>query len=484
MKHLIGYAALACLSALPAQAEGYFEGKTITYIIATSPGGGYDTYARAIGTHLGEKLGADRVIFQNLPGAGHIIGATTLYNSEPDGLTIGTFNTGLIYAQILQQDGVTFDLNNFAWIGKAASDARVVVLSAESGLADFKALIDSPDRVNFAASGIGSASYNETKMLVDGLELNAEIIPGFNGNEGEMAMLRGEVVGQVGSESSLAPFVEAGSGFFAAGIGGDVQPQAIEFAATDKARAIVNLIAATSVLGRLTAAPPGTDPAVLEELREGYMAVMADPDFLAEAAKLDIPIDPARGDEVAALVAGALQQSPETVRIIAAALSAEIPTIKVTSDILALEDRNKIVTFLSGDAQVRGEISGSRTVVTLNGAEAERGDLAVGMSCEIEFDPASEVNEFRSIACSGAAAAAAGVMSVNSKITALEDGNKVVSFVANGADARGSVSGSRTAVTVNGAEAKRDDLAVGMDCAFTYEDGAEIEFQTVSCSGG
>ena len=484
MKHLFGIAALACLSALPAQAEGYFEGKTITYIIATSPGGGYDAYARAIGTHLGEKLGADRVIFQNLPGAGHIIGATTLYNSEPDGLTIGTFNTGLIYAQILQQEGVTFDLNAFSWVGKAASDARVVVLSTESGLADFQALIDSPNNVNFAASGIGSASYNETKMLVDGLELNATIIPGFNGNEGEMAMLRSEVVGQVGSESSLRPFVDAGSGYFAAGIGGDVTPQAIDFANTDKARSIINLIAATSVLGRLTAAPPGTDPAVLEELRDGYMAVMADPVFLAEAARLGIPIDPARGDEVAAQVARALQQSPETVRIIAAALSAEIPTIKVSTAILALEDRNKIVTFMSGDAQVQGEVSGSRTTVTVNGAEAERGDLAEGMICDMEYDPASDVNEFKSIACAGATAEAGGVMSVNSKISGLEDGNKVVSFTANGAAIKGSVSGSRTAVTVNGADARRDDLAVGMDCAFTYEDGAEIEFKTVSCSGG
>ena len=217
MKTILGAAALACISALPATAQGYFDGKTITYIIATSPGGGYDTYARAIGSHMGEKLGASKVLFKNLPGAGHIIGATTLYNSDPDGLTIGTFNTGLIYAQILGEEGLRLDLNNFAWIGKAASDPRVVVLSTESGLDDFQALIDTPDRVNFAASGIGSASYNETKMLIDGLDLNVELIPGFNGNEGEMAMMRGEVVGQVGSESSLQPFVDAGSGYFAAG---------------------------------------------------------------------------------------------------------------------------------------------------------------------------------------------------------------------------------------------------------------------------
>ncbi|MGB8624181.1 MAG: tripartite tricarboxylate transporter substrate-binding protein, partial [Paracoccaceae bacterium] len=298
MKTLLTAVALASAIAMPAWAEGFFKGKTLTYIIATNPGGGYDTYARLIGGYLEKKLGADKVIYKNLPGAGHIIGANTLYAAKPDGLTIGTFNTGLIYAQILEQEGVQFDLTNFSWIGKAASDPRVVVLSNDSGLKDFQALIDSKETVNFAASGVGSASYNETKMLIDGLDMSVKMIPGYQGNEGEMAMLRGEVAGQVGSESSLAPFVEAGNGFMAVGIGGDVKPQAIEFARTDKAKSIVNLIGALSNLGRLTAAPPGVPDDVLEELRDGYMAVMNDPDFLADAKKLGRPIDPARGDDV------------------------------------------------------------------------------------------------------------------------------------------------------------------------------------------
>jgi tripartite-type tricarboxylate transporter receptor subunit TctC len=105
MKNFILTTAIASVLAIPAYAEGYYSGKTITYIIATSPGGGYDAYGRLIGQNLGEKLGASKVLFKNLPGAGHIIGANTLYAAKPDGLTIGTFNTGLIYAQILNQPG-------------------------------------------------------------------------------------------------------------------------------------------------------------------------------------------------------------------------------------------------------------------------------------------------------------------------------------------------------------------------------------------
>ena len=471
--------------ASPVWAQGFFEGKTLTYIIATNPGGNYDAYGRLIGRHLEEKLGADRVIFKNIPGAGHIIGSNTLFASEPDGLTIGTFNTGLIYAQILQRQGIRFDLNEFSWVGKAAADARAVVLSSNSGLASFEDLIVAEEKVNFAASGVGSASYTETKLLAEALDLNIEMIPGYGGNEGEMAMLRGEVVGQIGSLGSLQPFIDAGNGFMAVAIGGDATPQAINFAKTEKAKSIINLIDAMSNLGRLTAAPPGVPEEVLKELSDAYFAVMVDPVFLAEAKRLGLSIEPANGQEVAIMVAAALQQSPETVAIISEAVNVEIPTIKATSDILALEDRNKIITFNSGDEQVTGAISGSRTTVTLNGNSAGRGDLAVGMNCSLEFNSESETNELIMISCTGGATVEGGALiTLSSAIVGLADKNKKVTFISNDAETMGSVSGSRTVVTVSGNTAKRGDLVVGMECEFSYEAGDEIEFKSIACIAG
>ncbi len=84
--------------ALADSATDFFKGKTMTYIVATSPGGGYDTYARLIAKHMEKYLPVGKIIVKNVPGAGHIIGANQLYAAKPDGLTIGTFNTGLIYA--------------------------------------------------------------------------------------------------------------------------------------------------------------------------------------------------------------------------------------------------------------------------------------------------------------------------------------------------------------------------------------------------
>lgn len=472
-------AALAVTTAFvsPSWAEGYYKGKTLTYIIATSPGGGYDSYGRLIGRYLEKALGAKRVVFKNLPGAGHIIGTNTLNTAKPDGLTIGTFNTGLTYAQILEQEGVQFDLSKFSWIGKASSDARAMVLSTNSNLKSFDDLMAVTEPVLFAASGIGSANYTETKMLTDGLDLKIKMVAGYNGNEGEMAMMRGEVVGQIASSASLQPFVDAGSGFFALYIGGPSQPQAIDYATTDKGKAIINLIDANSNLGRLTAAPPGVPADVLEELRDGYIAVLQDPAFLADANKLGLSIEPARGDVVAKLVNAALQQSPETVAIISSALDVTVPSIKATSAILSLADKNKTVEFNSGDAVVKAEISGSRTKLTIDGVEAERGALEVGMNCDIEYDPASDVNEPKTMDCTSTGSAAtapvepeasAGAMA-QSALLSLEDSNKVVEFNANGAVVKAKISGSRTKIMINGAEADRKGLAVGMSCDITYD---------------
>src|SRR5487761_1057066 len=109
-----------------------FENKTITYIVATTPGGGYDTYGRLIARYLQIHLPGSRIVVKNVPGAGNIIGANTIYASRPDGLTIGMFNTGLIYDQLIHREGVQFDLTRFSWIGKAADDTRGLLIATNS----------------------------------------------------------------------------------------------------------------------------------------------------------------------------------------------------------------------------------------------------------------------------------------------------------------------------------------------------------------
>src|SRR4051812_4302911 len=86
--------------AVPAQAQrgaDFFKDKTVNYIVATAPGGGYDTYGRLVAEYMQKYLPGSTFVVKNVPGAGHLVGTNSIYASRPDGLTIGTFNTGLIY---------------------------------------------------------------------------------------------------------------------------------------------------------------------------------------------------------------------------------------------------------------------------------------------------------------------------------------------------------------------------------------------------
>src|SRR5690349_12943473 len=186
------------VAAVPAQAQdgaAFYKGKTVTYVVATSPGGGYDFYGRLVARYMQLALPESTFVIKNLPGAGHIVGANFIYAAKPDGLTIGTFNTGLIYAQIAKGAGVKFDLGKMSWIGKASTEQRVMVVSSQSpykSFADIQAATkEKPVKVSIG--GVGSAAYAETKIIERAFNLNFRVIPGYVGGESEMAMRRGEI---------------------------------------------------------------------------------------------------------------------------------------------------------------------------------------------------------------------------------------------------------------------------------------------------
>jgi len=298
-----------------------YNGRTLTYIVATGPGGNYDAYARVIARYMQKHLPGSRIIVKNVPGAGHIVGANTLYASRPDGLTIGTFNTGLIYTQLLERPGANFDLAAFDWIGSAAHDVRVIVLATDSPYDSFAALKESGNLIRVAAAGVGSAAYNDTRIVAEALHLNLEIIPGFEGNEGELSMLRGEVNALLGAASAFANFVETGRGFYALAVSGESRdlegvPLARDFVTDERGGQLLALIEALSDLGRLTAAPPGTDPDMLATLREAYRLALTDPEFLRDAEQTLLPVDPTYGDDVQALVLQAMDQTPESLELL------------------------------------------------------------------------------------------------------------------------------------------------------------------------
>ena len=372
-----------------AQSEAdFFKGKTVNYIIATAPGGGYDLYGRLVAEYMQKHLPGSTFVVRNMPGAGHIIGANFIYASRPDGLTLGTFNTGLVYNQLVGLENMKADLTKMSWIGKASTDPRAIVISASSPIKTFADLQKS-NQVIFSTSGVGSAGYAETKVLSEMLNLPIKLVTGYNGNDDQLAMRRGEVAGTINTRSSWDAFVKNGYARFLVQIGGrdsDV-PQLSNFVQGDDAKAVVALIASQGEIGRLTAGPPGIPPARLEVLRQAYKAAMEDKDLQEKAAKTGRPVEPLYGADVEKLVKTALVQPEKTIATLRKALSEEeAPSgLKAVGPLLKIEEGKKI-TFNGPDGKpVSMEVSGSRTKVTIAGKEAQRNELKVGQNCEVTY---------------------------------------------------------------------------------------------------
>jgi len=300
----------------------FFKDKTVTYIVATAPGGGYDTYGRLVAEYMQRYLPGSTFVVKNMPGAGHLVGTNALYASRPDGLTLGTFNTGLIYNQLVGLDGARFDLTRMSWIGKAGSDPRVILIAQQSPIKTFEELQASKAPVNFATAGVGSASYVETVILLNGLKLPLKMLTGYNGNDDQLAMRRGEVAGSIGSRSTYEEFVRNGYGRMIVQVGGrntDV-PQLMPLIADPKAKTLIALIQSQGDIARLTAGPPGIPADRLAALREAYRKALEDKELQAKAEKLERPVEPAYGDDVLNAVKEALNQTPDTIAVLKEAL--------------------------------------------------------------------------------------------------------------------------------------------------------------------
>ena len=318
----IGLAMLAFVWGAPAMAADaeaeFFAGRTITYIVSTDPGGGYDTYGRLLANHLQKYIPGARILVRNVPGAGQIIGANTIYASRPDGLTFGIFNTGMIYGQLLGLEGIRFDLREMSWIGSLAAEGRALMVSSRSGIQNIRDMQSSETELLMASAGLGSSSYVETKILQSALDLNVRIISGMLGGDTHLSMLRGEIAGSLNAASSHDEFVARGDGRYVLSISGGESPlpnvpQARDLVGDMDALRLLNLVETVGDLGRLTVGPPDIPQGRLAFLRNAFAQAANDPELLAQAQSLYIPISPTMGADVETKMRAVLDQPAELV---------------------------------------------------------------------------------------------------------------------------------------------------------------------------
>jgi tripartite-type tricarboxylate transporter receptor subunit TctC len=293
----------------------FYEGKTISIIVTTKPGGGYDFYARLMSKYMQKYLPGSTVIVKNIPGAGHIVGTNAIYQAKPDGLTIGTFNRALALAQVAGYKGIKFDQGKMNWIGIACTELHSFLVSNK-----FKTLQDvlKADQVRLVSEGIGALNYIEPILFehMTGTK-NFKIATNYGGTEQQLAVMRGEADGCFASWASWLKFVQEGNGRPVLFIG-EEKPKGYEnvpflsdVIKDKKHTPIINLLNSINMLGRPFAAPPGVPQDRLEILRTAFKKACTDPEAVKIADKAEKPLEYIGPEKAAEYTKNLLNVSPE-----------------------------------------------------------------------------------------------------------------------------------------------------------------------------
>jgi tripartite-type tricarboxylate transporter receptor subunit TctC len=298
----------------PAQADDFYKGRTISLIIASNASGGYDTYGRLLARYLPRHLaGNPGVVPQNMPGAGGVRGANYLYSvAAKDGTVIGIFDQAVFLDQLLGIPGLRGDVRNFNWIGRMASNSAVLVAWHTAAV---KKIEDAFTHELIVAAPGSSSRLNWTALnAVTGTRL--KLLTGYEGPAtSKIAMERGEVEaisqpwGVIKAENPewladhkinllLQTGIEKNAGL-------PDLPRMIDLAKDEDGRRLLEIFASPSLVGRSFAAPPGLPKDRVEELRKGFMAVVTDPEFLAEVGRMNFDLDPLPGDKLQAFFTNA-----------------------------------------------------------------------------------------------------------------------------------------------------------------------------------
>jgi tripartite-type tricarboxylate transporter receptor subunit TctC len=297
-------------------------------VIGYATGGGYDDYARILGRHIGHHIpGNPTVVVQNMPGAGSIRAANYLYGIAPrDGSVFGGFARGIFLDPLLgRSEAIRYDAAKFGWLGSISSDAGVCAFHSDAGVNSWADM--QTKRYKIGGTGAGADSDVFANLLRKMFKLPMQLVLGYHSAaETVLAIQRKEVDGRCGwSWSTLASrnkeLLTSNQIKVVLQLTdkkldelGDV-PTVLDVAKEPAQQAVLRLIIARQTMARPYVTPPGLPPDRLDALRKAFDDTMKDPQFLADAKRLDIDIRPTTGREADALIAQVYATPSEIVNV-------------------------------------------------------------------------------------------------------------------------------------------------------------------------
>ena len=321
-------AGLVSFGIAPAQADDFYKGKTIRFVVGLAPGGGYDLSARTIGRHMGKHIpGEPAIVVENMTGAGSLIAANHVYKvAKPDGLTIGHVIGGLFLGQVLGQKGIEFDARKFEFIGAPITDHVVCAMTKASGVTSVEKWMASKTPVKMGGIAPGTSTPdNATRIFKVALGLPIQLVTGYKGTaDVRLAAESGEIAGGCWGWDSVSvtwrKALDSGDAVVVLQANRKTHPdlpqvpQAIKLAKNDEGRRMIDVgVHSDSDIIRTYTLPPGTPKDRVQLLRKAFESTLKDPEFLADAKKSRLNVDPVSPEAIEKDIANLFKLDPSLI---------------------------------------------------------------------------------------------------------------------------------------------------------------------------
>lgn len=309
----------------------FYRDRTVFLQVGSETGGIYDIVGRLVARHFAKHMpGPPKMVTQNVPGGGSLALANQFGNvAAHDGTVFGVFNNGMPTTPLLNPQAAHFDPRTFNFIGSTSREAHILVVWRTAPVQTLAELFSK--ELIVGATSPGAAPYDFPLLTNALIGTKFKIVKGYRGGgETQLAMRRGEIHGNAGLAlgSYKADYVDAirnGDVHIVAAFGmvknRELQDVPLFPLGSEADRQLFELMYARQFYGRPFATPPGVPQERLQALRQAFAETLRDPDFLAEAARSYVDIEPVADGELTELTKRLYQTSPSLIARMQAVLT-------------------------------------------------------------------------------------------------------------------------------------------------------------------
>ena len=204
----------ASAAAGPVCAADNYPSKPIRIVCPFPPGGGADSVARILGDKLSERSGKP-VIIDNRSGASGAIGAGIVAKAAPDGYTVLLGSSSVLAASPALQgqsyQAIAGDFSPVSLVGRISYVLVIHPSVPSKSVAEFMRYASSqPGRINYASSGIGTASHLAMELFKNMARVDLTHVPFKGSSPAVIGLIGGQVQAGFNNMVPALPHIKSG----------------------------------------------------------------------------------------------------------------------------------------------------------------------------------------------------------------------------------------------------------------------------------